>query len=76
MSRANQRDAKARRRAERIQDPGNLVQVQQLDELAGHAERGETLSCGCDAHGLLHMLTSGGPLIEESEGLAEILGEV
>lgn len=46
------------RRSQREASPGptadGLVQVQSWDEVTAAAERGETLSCGCDAHQLLH----------------------
>lgn len=64
MSARNTRVAKAARRQQRAvrsasvasREPtaDGLVQVQLYDELAGQAERGETLPCGCDAHQLLH----------------------
>jgi hypothetical protein len=65
MSRRNTREAKARRRADREAradqpDTPGLVQVQPWDELVGQAQRGETLTCGCDAHDVVHDLLRGG----------------
>lgn len=58
MSTRNTRAAKAARRKDRarrrLAAGESLADFHTLDELIGLAERGARLSCGCDAHQLLH----------------------